>query len=191
MSNLMDMHKDDDCLIGLFLSGDESGFDMLVKKYQDYVANVAYSLLGQGHSRHTDDIAQDVFISVYKNLRSFKKESKFSTWLYRITVNVTYNYLKRASRYVSYDEAGINDVPATASDPGRSRAEQQLVRQAIESLPFKHRTVIVLKEIEGLPYKEIASILKCSIGTVESRLFRARCILKARLSHLIKKEGCV
>ena len=167
-------------LIEMFDSGDEKGFEMLVKKYQNRVINIVYSL--SGNANNADDIAQDVFIKLYKNIRFFKKKAKFSTWLYRITANTTYNYLKKQKRYVplyfnpDLDVSGkvfLNDLD--------HREKQQLLKKAIGQLPLKYRSVIILKEIEGLCYKDIAKSLGCRIGTVESRLFRARRMLKKML----------
>lgn len=178
---------EDERLIERFLSGDEEGFEMLVKKYQNHVVNIVYSLTGE--TQDADDIAQEVFIKVYKNLGSFSKKAKFSTWLYRITVNTTYNHLKKEKRYVPSDYRKDSDVFKKIPLEDLERGElKELIRKSIEKLPFKYRTVIVLKEIEGLSYKEIAKSLGCRIGTVESRLFRARYMLKKILSPIVKED---
>ena len=179
---------EDDLLIERFLSGDEEGFEMLVKKYQNHVINIVYLLIGE--TQDADDIAQEVFIKVYKNLGSFNKKAKFSTWLYRIAVNTTYNHLKKEERYVPSGYRKDSDVFKKTSLTNLERKElQELIRKSIERLPFKYRTVIVLKEIEGLSYKDIAKSLCCRIGTVESRLFRARSMLKKILSPILKEEA--
>jgi RNA polymerase sigma-70 factor (ECF subfamily) len=177
---------EDVLLIDRYLTGDEEGFTMLVKKYQNRVINIVYSLTGK--TGDADDIAQEVFIKVYRNLSSFKKRSGFSTWLYRITVNTTYNHLKKQKRHLPL---GYAQEPAALTKSSLEELEsserQELISEALGKLPFKFRTAIVLKEIEGLSYKDIAGTLGCRIGTVESRLFRARQMLKEILSPIIKE----
>ena len=187
MSNLWKAKMEDDILIERCLGGDEEGFEMLVKKHQNHVINTVYSLIGA--TRDADDIAQEVFIKVYKNLVSFNKKAKFSTWLYRITVNTAYNHLKKEKRSVPSDYVQAADVFRKSSlEELESREKQELIRKSIERLPFRFRRVIVLKEIEGLSYKDIAKTLGCRLGTVESRLFRARRMLKKILSPIVKEE---
>lgn len=175
---------EDEVLIERFLSGDEEGFAMLVRKYQDRVANIIYSLTDQ--RRNADDIAQEVFIKVYNGLRWFKKKSEFTTWLYRITVNTTYNYIKKEERLVPVD--AIEQTERSSWPQLESREKQELVNRALKKLPFNFRSAIVLKEIEGLSYKDIAKSLGCRIGTVESRLFRARQMLRRMLSPVLEEE---
>lgn len=187
MSNLWKAKMEDDILIERCLGGDEEGFEMLVKKYQNQVINTVYSLTGT--TQDADDIAQEVFIKVYKNLGSFNKKAKFSTWLYRISVNTTYNHLKKEKRPLPSDYLQATDVFKKSSlEELESREKQELIRKSIERLPFRFRRVIVLKEIEGLSYKDIAETLGCRLGTVESRLFRARRMLKKILSPIVKEE---
>ena len=177
---------EDNALIERYLSGDEEGFAMLVKKHQNHVVNIVYSLTGR--TAEADDIAQDVFIKVYQNLGLFERRSGFSTWLYRITVNTTYNYLKKEKRSIPLDYVSPPAViKKGALENLTSQERQAVIRKALEKLPFNFRTVIVLKEIEGLSYKEIAQSLGCRMGTVESRLFRAREMLK-RILTPIKAE---
>ncbi len=174
-------------LIEQFLAGDEAGFAMLVKRYQNKVLNIVYSLLGQ--SGEAEDIAQEVFMKVYHGLRSFRKEAQFATWLYRICVNTTYNYIKAHKRFLPLEEAQTQDAfPKIAAHSLEAQETKELVNKAIAELPFHFRSVLVLKEIEGLSYKEIARTLSCRIGTVESRLFRARELLRKSLTPLLKTE---
>lgn len=186
MSNLWKSKMEDDALIERFLSGDEEGFEMLVKKYQNQVVNIVYSL--SGATSCADDIAQEVFIKVHRALGSFRKRCEFATWLYRITVNTAYNYIKKEKRYLP--SGYIQETGAVQQRPLREleiREKEELISKALKRLPFNFRTAIVLKEIEGLSYKEIAKTMRCSIGTVESRLFRARDMLKRMLSPIIKE----
>ncbi|MCK9603539.1 MAG: sigma-70 family RNA polymerase sigma factor [Candidatus Omnitrophica bacterium] len=185
----MDSHAEDYLLIDRFLAGDEECFGTLVKKYQNYVINIVYSL--SSNFQAAPDIAQEVFIKVYKNLLYFKKESAFSTWLYRITINTTYSFI-RAKREL-FVAVNTSAEPLRITKGSLTELEEkerrQLVQEAIGSLPSKYRTVLVLKDIEGLSYIEIARILKCRLGTVESRLSRAREVLKRALSSIAGKDG--
>ncbi|MEA3328499.1 MAG: sigma-70 family RNA polymerase sigma factor [Candidatus Omnitrophota bacterium] len=176
----MEIGMEDAKLIEMFISGNQRGFEMLVKKHQNRVNNIVYSLTGSIDS--ADDISQEVFIKIYKNLSSFRKKAKFSTWLYRITVNTVYTYLKKQKRYIPLDLGRIPDVSGNIASNGLGcREKQRLLKRAIEQLPFNYRSVVILKDIEGLSYKNIAKSLGCRIGTVESRLFRARRLLKKML----------
>jgi RNA polymerase sigma-70 factor (ECF subfamily) len=164
-----------------FKAGDLEGFEMLVKKYQNMVVNVVYSLIGNSHD--AEDLAQDVFMKVYHNIGNFRGEAKFSSWLYRITVNSTYDHLRRSKqKLVSIDEFENFDIPDTKE--AQDVLAKELVQQALTKIPYEYRSALVLKEIEGLSYQEIAEALKISIGTVESRIFRGRSMLK---DILVKK----
>lgn len=187
MSNLWKAKMEDEILIQRYLNGDEEGFTMLVKKYQERVINIIHSL--SGAAAGAEDIAQEVFVKVYQNLAYFRKKCGFSTWLYRITVNTAYNYWKREKKYVSLDSFpdGAAGTDKKTWDKLEARERQQWINKALERLPFKFRSVVALKEIEGLSYKDIARTLGCRIGTVESRLFRAREMLKEMLSPLLEK----
>ncbi|MDI6758600.1 MAG: sigma-70 family RNA polymerase sigma factor [Candidatus Omnitrophota bacterium] len=177
--------EEDNALIKQFVEGDVKGFEMLVKKYQNRVLNIVYSLLGQ--DRESEDILQEVFIKVYNSLRAFNAKAQFSTWLYRISVNTTYDFLRKRKHFVS--EEKMQDI-STKPQEGtaeilHTKEREELLHKSLEALPFKYRTAVVLKDIEGLGYLQIAKILGCSIGTVESRLYRVRQLLKERLIPLI------
>jgi RNA polymerase sigma-70 factor (ECF subfamily) len=178
--------NDDIIYIAQFLGGEGQGFDMLVKKYQNRVLNIVYSLIGQ--DRESEDIAQEVFLKVYHNLSSFKQHSKFSTWLYRITVNTAYDFLRKRKNIVSTDKVieEKENNPENYYDRLIARERKTIVQKAIERVPLKYRTAVILKDIEGLSYIEISDVLHCSIGTVESRIYRARQALK---EELLKLEG--
>ena len=160
---------------------------MLVKKYENLVTNVVYGLTGNRHD--AEDLAQDVFMKVYHNINSFKGESKFSSWLYRVTVNSAYDALRRNKhKPVSLDEFENFDI-ADTKERGDLLAKE-LIQQALTKIPYEYRVTLVLKEIEGLSYQEIAESLKISIGTVESRIFRGRAMLKDILARkgVVKNE---
>ena len=161
----------------------EYGFKMLVEKYQNLVLNLAYSLSRDFYL--AQDIAQEVFIKIFKKINSFRKEAKLSTWIYRIALNMSYKFLKRR-KTIPLEKASPLSLSTTLSEPPLKN-KKELIREAINRLPIKYRTVIVLKDLENFSYKDIAKLLRCRIGTVESRLFRARKLLKKFLEPLIKE----
>lgn len=179
------MNEDKLC-IERFLAGEAEGFTMLVRKYQDRVLNIVYSLIGQ--DRESEDIAQEVFLKVYHSLKSFRKRCQFSTWLYRIVVNTTYDFLRRRKHLIS-DELAMEKIATSYDDPQDAllrREKEAILKKALANVPLKYRTALVLKDIEGLSYSQIAQVLGCRIGTVESRIYRARQILK---EELLKYQG--
>lgn len=179
-------HEDADfLLIEEFKSGNENAFSELVAKHKEKVRNLVYLTLGDVD--YVDDISQDVFISVYHKLKEFRFESKFTTWLYRITVNKCRDYLrkKRVRRIfvpikeVDYERGGRTNVD--------SLDIPNLVRKAITKLPEKLKIPLVLRDIDGFSYQEIADKLECEVGTVKSRIFRARETLKVLLAPYQKE----
>ena len=147
-------------------------FRTLVYRHKERVRNIIYLTINYGDS--VDDIAQEVFITVYKNLKYFRFESQFTTWLYRITVNKCKDHLRKMkirsifipSKEIE-EEKGYNQIDENLDVP-------DIVRKAISKLPEKLRVPLLLKDIEGFSYQEIADTVQCEIGTVKSRIFRAR-----------------
>lgn len=177
--------EEDFDLIRRFIEGDERTFNKLLNKHKDKVRNLVYLTLGD--SEFVDDISQDVFISVFNKLGEFRFESKFTTWLYRITVNKCRDYLrKKRVRSIFVPIKETDKEPST-----RFRAESidipQLVRRAIEKLPEKLKVPLIMRDIDGLSYKEIADALFCEVGTIKSRIFRARESLKIILEPYQKE----
>ncbi len=163
--------------------GDLEAFEMLVKKYQNQAVNIAYSLLGC--RLDAEDAAQESFIKIYRNIGGFKEESKFFTWLYRIVVNTAYDFLRQKKHTpISLDDDDIKYTLSVLPKETEFQSSQELLNAALAKLPFEYRSVLILREIEGVSYQEIAETLKISIGTVESRLFRGRAMLKG---FLLKK----
>jgi RNA polymerase sigma-70 factor (ECF subfamily) len=163
---------DDFSLIKRFIEGDESTFNNLVQRHKEKVRNIIYLTIGD-HDL-VDDIAQEVFLTVYKNLNNFRFESQFTTWLYRVTVNKCKDHLRKMKiRNIfspikdSEEELGYNPTPDDSDI-------KEIVQNAIAKLPEKLRIPLLLKDIEGLSYQEIAESVQCEIGTVKSRIFRAR-----------------
>jgi len=178
-------------------AGDKSAYDDLVQRYQERVYATIYHMT----SNHEDasDLAQDVFVRAWTALRSFKGDSSFYTWIYRIAVNRTINFLKQRrnrSTHLSLNdlEVGTENDPEMVElvshrTPRRDAALselQQRLNGALQKLSEEHRTVVTLHDVQGLAHEEIAQILKCNPGTVRSRLFYARQQLQAWLSDLIK-----
>jgi len=180
-----DGEDDDYPLIRQFIAGDEKGFKTLLIKHREKVKNLVYLTLGD--SEYVDDISQDVFISVFHKLKDFRFESKFTTWLYRITINKCRDYLRKKK---------VRSIFVPIKDEGNEygagyQAENidipQLVRKAIDRLPDKLKVPLVMRDIDGLSYKEIADSLGTEVGTVKSRIFRARETLKVLLEPYQKE----
>jgi len=176
---------DDYDIIRQFIDGDKSAFQTLVKRHKEKVRNIIY--LTMNNSALVDDIAQDVFITIYRNLKHFRFESQFTTWLYRITVNKCKDYLRRMNvrRIFSPLDEGIE--VSEHSSPIEERDISKIVTEAISKLPVKLRMPLILKDIEGFSYQEISETLNCEMGTVKSRIFRGREKLKEILQPLEKE----
>lgn len=176
--------------------GDKAAFDLLVIKYQSRII----SLVSRFVRNHSDaqDVTQDAFIKAYRALPNFRGESAFYTWLYRIAVNTAKNFLAlQVSRRTTDMDADISELEQIdGSDTLKDVATpehllltgeiQQTVIKAIEDLPEDLRTAITLRELDGLSYEEIAQAMDCPIGTVRSRIFRAREAIDKLLEPLIK-----
>ncbi len=173
--------EEDSLYIGQFIAGDEKGFEALVRKYQDRVLNIIYSLIRQ--DMESEDIAQEVFMKVYRSLKTFRQKSSFPTWLYRITVNTVYDFLRKRRKFTGEPLTESSALDCQSPRDSLLAGEKDvMIREALLKVPFKFRAAVVLKDIEGLSYAEISSVLRCGIGTVESRIFRARQCLKGELS---------
>ena len=176
---------DDDSIIRQFIDGDKSAFQVLVKRHKEKVRNIIY--LTMNNSNLVDDIAQDVFITIYRNLKHFRFESQFTTWLYRITVNRCKDYLRRINVRKIFSPLDDGYEVAEYSSPVENNDISKIVTDAISKLPVKLRMPLILKDIEGFSYQEIAETLKCEMGTVKSRIFRGREKLKDILQPLEKE----
>jgi RNA polymerase sigma factor RpoE len=175
--------------------GDTGAYDDLVRRYQERIYATIYHMT----SNHEDanDLAQDAFIKAYQALKSFKGGSSFYTWVYRIAVNKTINFLKQRKNrvHISLNDLDFNaehdpDLVALISDKTPRRdlnlAElQEKLNAAMQKLSEHHRLVVTLHDIQGLSHEEIATIMDCNIGTVRSRLFYARQQLQAYLSDYL------
>ena len=191
--------QDEDTVsIKSFLAGDKKTFDKLVLKYQDRVFNLCYRFLGD--YEEANDSAQETFIKVYNSLKNFRFESAFSTWLYRIAVNTCKNKLSslkfrlnqrmvRLDREKTSDEdcrlTEIRDESLSPEAELENKERETIIQKAIDSLPKDYKSVVVLRDIEGLSYEETAEITGYNIGTVKSKLSRARVRLREKLKGLI------
>ena len=171
--------------------GDAEAFEILVDRHQKRMLNVAFRMLGDYDE--ACDVVQESFLAAYRALRTFRREAKFSTWLYGIVVNQARNRLKQAQGRARHETRSLDD-PVEMTDGGLSRqvadgerdanAElekkevQRAVRECIRALDAEYREVLVLRDIQGFSYDEIGDMLKLPDGTVKSRLFRARVFLK-------------
>ena len=159
--------------------GDTSAFEALVQKYQARIYTLCRYLLK--NPQDAEDAAQDTFVKAFQGLKSFRPSSTFYTWLYRIAVNTCLDFKRKSSLRSFYSSADMSEkldmVPSKLPSPESAYAAKESIhalRAALNSISEKLRVVIVLKEIEGLPYEEIAKVLDVSVGTVKSRISRAR-----------------
>jgi len=176
---------DDYSIIRRFIDGDKSAFQVLVKRHKEKVRNIVY--LTMNNSALVDDIAQEVFITVYRNLKNFRFESQFTTWLYRITVNRCKDYLRRMNVRKIFSPLDESFEVSEYSTPIENNDISKIVMDAISKLPAKLRMPLILKDIEGFSYQEISETLNCEMGTVKSRIFRGREKLKEILQPLEKE----
>ena len=176
---------DDSGLVAAFLEGEKRAFNLLVDRYQSRLLNFVYRTTGD--RERAEDLVQETFIRVYRHLHRFDQSKKFSTWIYTIASNLAKNELRNRSRnpLVLFQAIRKNwdadqkpleweDNTFRPDDLFRKRHLRQMVESAVEELPEHHRVVFVLRELEGKTYEEIAEITSCNLGTVKSRLNRAR-----------------
>lgn len=188
------MKSDDIRLIESTLAGNTEAFGQLVVRYQDRLYGTLVHMLGSADDAR--DIGQEAFLSAFEKLDTFRKESSFYSWLFRIAYNAAVSSRRRRRTTGSlerlHDESGTEPADLSpAIDPShRLEAEesQRQIRLAISQLAPDYRDALVLKEIEGLRYDEIASILECPIGTVRSRIHRARQELRDKLIRVVERE---
>ncbi|MCQ8180054.1 RNA polymerase sigma factor RpoE [Methylomonas sp. SURF-1] len=184
----------DQSLVQRVQQGDKAAFDLLVLKYQHKIVHLVNRYVKD--PSEAQDVAQDTFIKAYRALGDFRGESAFYTWLYRIAINTAKNYLlSRSRRHFDY-EIDVQDAEQVENAPQLKDIEtpehqlmnEQIVaviKSAIENLPEEMRIAITLREFEGMSYEEIAEAMDCPIGTVRSRIFRAREAIDQKLNPLL------
>lgn len=176
---------DDTELVNAYLAAETRSFDVLVERYQTRLLNFVYRIVGD--RERSEDLVQEVFIRVHRHLARFDRSKKFSTWIYTIASNLAKNELRNRSRnplvlFTSITQGWEDEErPLEFEDPSsrpddlfRKRHVKEMVEQSVSRLPQHHKEVFVLREIEGRSYEEIAEITHCNLGTVKSRLNRAR-----------------
>ncbi|ACS86568.1 MULTISPECIES: RNA polymerase sigma factor RpoE [Musicola] len=185
----------DQVLVERVQRGDRASFNLLVVRYQHKVASLVSRYVPPGD---VPDVVQESFIKAYRALESFRGESAFYTWLYRIAVNTAKNYLVAQGRRPPSSDVDANDAEnyenvgalKEISNPENLMLSEELRRivfQTIESLPEDLRMAITLRELDGLSYEEIAEIMDCPVGTVRSRIFRAREAIDNKVQPLIQR----
>lgn len=193
---------DDNLLVARCLAGDATAYEPLVRRHQAGVQRLVRRYLGRDDEA-VDDMAQEVFVKAYYSLGSFHGRSSFTSWLYRITVNQCLDELKRrqrsarrlqerAAEFIPDSPSAVVNAPESegsqpqAPQPDPAPPFEGALREAIEHLPPPQRSVVILKELEQLSYQEVAAALRTSVGTVKSRLARARATLRRRLEPSLR-----
>lgn len=179
---------EDNKLLSKIQAGDLDAFNTLVEKYQKKVFNIAYNYMG--NTEDASEIAQEAFLRAYTSLKGFRNESSFKTWLYNITANVCKDELRKRKKFnmVSFDSPVMyNDQELkkeykadsfTPEECYEIKENQETVRKIISMLPEDYKIILILRELKELSYDEISETLDCSLGTVKSRLSRARKMFK-------------
>jgi RNA polymerase sigma-70 factor (ECF subfamily) len=179
------MKPSDEELVEAFQRGDSSAFDVLVGRWDRKIQGAIYRILGPGED--VRDLSQEAFLKAYRGLRTFKKEARFSSWLYQIALNLCRDRLRRrrGRTHVSLDELDEGGALATTSAVAdlETRDLSRRVALAMEDLPEEQREVIVLKEYQGLTFLEIAGALEVPVSTVKTRLYRGLGLLRQRLER--------
>jgi RNA polymerase sigma-70 factor (ECF subfamily) len=184
--------KDTD-LVRRMKHGDLKAMEEIVKRYSNKVYNLAYHLTHDTSA--AEEIMQDVFLTVLSKIKTLENDSYFATWLYRVTTNAAYGFLRKERKYVDqmpvedidHDQAMAYDWSELPDDILLSDESKDIIRQAIESLPESMRTIVVMKDVEGLKNEEISEALSLSIPAVKSRLHRGRLMLRDTLSVYFSK----
>lgn len=179
--------------------GDEEAFNFLVLKYQHKVLGITRRYVRDAHQ--AQDVAQDAFIKAYLALPGFRGDSAFYTWLYRIVINTAKTHVIKQSRGGRVADVDVDDVESLGAETGRrlrdldtpeadlARDElQEAVFSAIESLPEELKVVITLREMDGFSYQDISEIIECPIGTVRSRIFRARELIGEQIESVLEVD---
>lgn len=191
-------HDSDAALVERALDNDLAAFEQLVTRYQNKIIGYAARMLND--ATEAEDVAQETFIKAYRSLATFRGESSFSTWLYRIATNLCIDRVRKIKRSpksaYSLDESldpeedkGGRDVPDTTFEPSVAIEREEIrqrVRETVAEMPEKLRSVIVMCDIQGMSYEDIAAALDVPLGTVKSRLFHARADLGRRLKPYMR-----
>jgi RNA polymerase sigma-70 factor (ECF subfamily) len=185
---------DEKQLVRLAQDGSREAFEALVTKYQSKVFSMALSFIRNREA--ADDAAQEVFLKAYLALPKVHLRSEFGTWLYRIAVNHVKDVLRKKGRAREISLEDVREVSVTDEDTlekaeleKETEKRKSLVQKLVQALPEKYRVILTLRDIQGLPYEEISQVLHLSPGTVDSRLHRARKMLRHKLAPYLSREG--
>ena len=189
MARKSDLELSDSQIIERTLGGEPDAFNMLVRRWERQIYGLTLRMLGR--DEEAKDATQETFLSAYRNLSKFRGEAKFSSWIYRIALNICNTKLRGRSRAVisldeQREESGL-ELAASSDDLGSRLQQEQItrhVRRALQGLPADMRQVIIMKEYEGLKFSEIAEILGIPISTVKTRMYTGLSELRKRLEHL-------
>ncbi|HUF46569.1 MAG TPA: sigma-70 family RNA polymerase sigma factor [Vicinamibacterales bacterium] len=191
------MMRTDEELVARATAGDTEAFNQLVKRWERPIYALAYRTLGREEDAR--DVVQDAFLRAYRGLRAFKGEAKFSSWLYRITLNLCRDWIRRERRAPvvqvpegtdPVDLADAKASPAESVEDLVARREMSAaVSRAMAELPEEQRTAIMLKEYQGLTFQEIADLLDCPLSTVKTRLYQGLSVLRRRLERRQAEEA--
>ena len=190
------MTSDDRALIDRSLAGETDAYGRLVLRYQDRLYGTLVHLLGSTQDAY--DVAQETFLLAWQNLATFRGDSAFYSWLFRIAHNAAISFRRRHRRVARSLDRGAELLgeepvdPRPANDPANGMVtdeRRRIVQAALAELPEEYRTVLVLKEMDGLRYEEIADVIGCPVGTVRSRIHRARSELRNKLVRALKSES--
>ena len=185
----------DEVLIKRFQDGDMYAYDLLVKRYKDPLMNFAYRFLG--NTEEAEDVVQETFLRLYRNKNAYRQIAKFSTWIYTITGNLAKTELRKRKRrkLMSISDLGfeekeyeIEDTKADTEQGAESALQEKYIQKAIDELPPRFKQVIILRDIQELSYEEVGKIIKAPLGTVKSRLNRARLKLQEKLESIWEKQ---
>lgn len=190
----------DQLLVERVQKGDKRAFDLLVRKYQHKLVSVISRYISDWSE--CQDVAQEAFIRAYRAIKAFRGDSQFYTWIYKIAINAAKNYLVSQGRRPPADDINVDDAVQIEGDiklKDRATPEHELLRQEIEQtvfstveqLPDELKTAITLREVDGLSYEEIANAMNCPIGTVRSRIFRAREAIDQQLRPMLSDAKLV
>ena len=176
-------------LIASVLDGSEDAFRRLIERYEERVTRLLMRFVRDRFA--VEDLLQEVFVKIFRKLHTFNQDSALYTWIYRISVNAATDYLDRQGRRRLRLVSDITVIEQDDREAGHGGAAEPLIeeemrrvtREVLETLPEKYRTILILREYEDLSYTEMSDVLACSIGTVESRLFRARKRFKEALER--------
>ncbi|MCK4966271.1 sigma-70 family RNA polymerase sigma factor [bacterium] len=182
----------DEELIERFQNGDVYAFEQIVQRYKDQLLNFAYRFLGDRED--SEDIVQETFLRIFRKKHAYKNIAKFSTWIYTITGNLAKTELRRRKKRKLFSLSGLKydnkeyEIPDTRRNPEEqadSAVKDEIIQSAINSLSPKFKEVIILRDVQELSYEEISSIVKVPLGTVKSRVNRARLKLQGLLKDLL------